>query len=137
MANTGHDWDSDFTAIDASIVLTTGGTVQDTSAVQDNDVKSGCEISIDADYSNHAKATGGLKIYIFRRIKGSTYEGFSDAGWLFEMTFAQNGTRRRTFSVPPDMTSKFKVGLEWLNTTGGSNVTVATAISQADIPVAS
>lgn len=137
MANTGHDWATTWTAIDAAITLTTGGAVQDTSAAQSNDLKSACEISIDADYSNHAKATGGLVVYIFRDVDGTDYEGFSDAAWSFEMPFVQNGTRRRTFAVPPNMVSKFKVGLEWLNTTGGSSVTVATGIRQADIPVAS
>jgi hypothetical protein len=136
MANTGHDWGS-WVAVDAAITLTTGGTVQDTSAAQSNDIKSACEISIDADYSNHAKATGGLKIYIFRDVDGSDFEDFDDAGWSFEMPFTQNGTNRRTFSVPPDAVGDFKIGLEWLNTTGGSSVTVATGIRQADVPVAS
>lgn len=135
MGNTGHDW-GDWATIDAAIVLTTGGDVQDTSDAQSNDGKSACEVSIDADYSNHAKATGGLVVHIFRDVNGADYEGFDDAAWSFEMAFVQNGTRRRTFSIPPEMVGDFKVALEWLNTTGGSSVTVATGIRQADIPVA-
>jgi hypothetical protein len=137
MANTGQDWDAAWTEIDAAIALTTGGTVQDTSAAQSNDLKSACEISIDTDYSNHAQATGGLLVYIFRDINGTDYETFGDGGWAFEMPFTQNGTNRRSFAVPTDITSSFKIGLEWLNTTGSSVATTRTAIRQADIPLAS
>ena len=137
MANTGHDWDAAWTEIDAAVALTQGGTVQDTSAAQSNDLKSACEISIDTDYSNHAKATGGLVVYIFRDINGTDYETFADNPFSFEMPFTQNGTNRRTISVPPDMTSSFKIGLEWLNSTGSAVATTRTMIRQADIPVAS
>ena len=136
MANTGHDWGS-WTVIDAAIVLTTGGTVSDTSAVIDLDKLSGCEVSIDADYSNHAKATGGLEIKILRDIDGTDYEADADEPWGFEMPFVQSGTRRRTFNVDPGQVSKFKLLLKWLNTTADSNVTVATAYKKADVPVAS
>lgn len=137
MGNTGHDWEAAWTEIDAAIVLTQGGAASDTSDAQSNDLKSACEISIDTDYSNHAKATAGLFVYIFRDINGTDYEDESDGPWGFEMPFTQNGTNRRTFAVPPDMTSSFKIGLVWLNSTGSSVATVRTMIRQADIPVAS
>lgn len=137
MPNTGHDWDADFTTIDAAVVLTTAGTVEHTSAVQDNDIKSGCIISIDTDYSAHAKATGGLEVYIFRHIGGAVYEDFDSGGFKFEMPFDESGTRRRAFAVGAAMTNKFKVGLKWLNTTGSAVATTKTAIMQADVPLAS
>ncbi len=137
-ANSGHDWDTNWTADGSSpFTLTQGGAVQATSAAIFNDVKSGCEVSIDADYSNHAKATGGLIVYIFRDINGTAYETFGDGGFAFEMEFTQNGTNRRTIPVPPGMTSRFKVGLEWLNSTGSSEVVIALNFRQADIPLAS
>ena len=137
MANTGQDWAASWTTVDASIALTTGGTTTDTSAAQSNDLKSACEISIDVDYSNHALSGTGLLVYILRDINGTDYESSADGAWSFEMPFTQNGTHRRSFAVPPDMTSSFKIGLDWQNATGSSVATVATSIRQADIPLAS
>ena len=138
MANTGHKYDTSWTEIDAAIVLTQGGTTQDTSAAQSNDLKTACEISIDTDYSNHALAAGtALTVYIFRDINGTDYETFADGAFAFEMPFTQNGTNRRAISVPPGMTSRFKIGLEWTNSTASSVATTRTMIRQADFPVAS
>jgi hypothetical protein len=137
MADTGYNWDAGWTVIDAAIVLTQGGTDDDTSAVIDLDGKAACEISIDADYSNHAKATGGLFIFVLRDIDGTSYETEADGPWGFEMPFLQNGTRRRCFNVDCSQISEFKLYLDWDNSTGSSSVTVATAVKYATIPVAS
>lgn len=138
MPNTGHDWEAAWTEIDTAVVLTTGATILHTTSVPlSNDLKSACEISIDVDYSDHAKATGGLIVHIFRDINGTDYETFGDGSFAFEMAFTQDGTNRRTIPIPPGMTSKFRIGLEWLNTTPNAVATIATSIRQADIPVAS
>lgn len=136
MANTGYDWGAYADAI-ATTVLTTGGSVTATSAAQDMDIKAACEISVDADYSNHAKATGGLKIYILGDINGTDYEVVADLPFGFEMVFTQNGTNRRVFPVDPKQYGSFKVHAVWENTTASSNVSVTVKIRTADIPVAS
>ena len=137
MADTGYNWDAGWTVIDAAIVLTQGGTIIDTSAVIDCDGKAACEISIDADYSNHAKATGGLFIYVLRDIDGTSYEVEADLPWGFEMPFTQAGTHRRCFTVDCSQISEFQIHLDWDNSTGSSAVTVATAVKYATIPAAS
>jgi hypothetical protein len=137
MADTGYNWDAGWTAIDAAILLDQSGTTEDTSAVIDCDGKAACEISIDADYSNHAKATGGLFVYILRDIDGTSYETEDDEPWGFEMPFLQAGTRRRTFSIDVSQISEFKILLDWDNSTASSQVTVATGKKYATIPVAS
>ena len=65
MADTGYNWDDTWTAIDAAVALTQGETTTDNSDTIDLDGKAACLISIDTDYSNHAKATGGLNAIFF------------------------------------------------------------------------
>ena len=137
MGGTGYNWDASWTILDAAITLMQGGTTEDTSAVVNCDGKAACEVSIDADYSNHAKATGGLFVYILRDVNGTSYETEDDNPWGFEMPFTQNDTNRRTFSVDVSQVSKFKVMLDWDNSTGSSSVVVATAYKFATIPAAS
>jgi len=139
MADTGYNWDASWSVIDAAITLTQGGTTSDASAALDLDGKAACLISIDADYSNHAKADGGLNVYIARETGDGSYEvpSTGDPSWGFEMPFTQNNTNRRTFFLSAAQVQKFKVYLEWENTTGSSSVTVQTDIKYATIPVAS
>ena len=137
MADTGYNWDDSWTTIDAAIALTTGGTIADTSDAISLDGKAACEVSIDVDYSDHAKATDGLHVYILRDVNGTDYEDVDDLPWGFEMEFTQNGTNRRVFSVDPGMISRFKVYLAWGNTTSSSVATVATSYRCATIPAAS
>ena len=137
MADTGFNWDAAWSAIDAAIVLTQGGTVTDTSDAISLDGKAACEVSIDADYSDHAKATAGLSVYLLRDVNGTDYEAVTDLPWGFEMIFTQNSTNRRTFTVDPGSVGSFKILLVWGNTTGSSAVTVATSVRYATIPVAS
>jgi len=136
MANTGHTWAA-WSTIDAAIALTTAGTVNDTSAEIDISGKSACEVSIDVDYSDHAKATDGLHIYILRDVNGTDFEAVADLPWGFEVEFLQNGTRRRTFTVDPGSMGSFKVYLEWGNTTASSVATIATSYRTASVPLAS
>jgi len=136
MADTGYNWDAAWTPIDAAITLTTGATVDDTSAVISLDGKAACEVSIDADYSDAAMTGAGLKVYLLRDVNGTDYEALLDQPWHFEMPFAQNLTRRRAFKVDPSDMGSFKILLYWWNTTA-SSVVVATSVRYATIPVAS
>ena len=137
MADTGFNWDASWTVLDAAIVLTQGGTTTDTSAAVSLDVKAACEVSIDVDYSNHAKATAGLTVYVLRDVNGTDYEAIADGPWGFEMAFTQSGTNRKTFHVDPGIAGSFKIYLNWGNTTGSSVATVATSYRTATIPLAS
>ena len=137
MANTGHDWAAAWTTLDAAITLTQGGTTTDTSAEVSLDLKSACEFSIDADYSDHSKTTAGLRVYVLRDVNGTDFEASADNPWGFEMPWTQNSTNRRTFSIDPGMVGSFKILLDWGNTTASSSVTVATSYRTADVPVAS
>ncbi len=136
MADTGYNWDAAWSPIDAAIVLTQGGTTTDSSATLDLDGKAAALISIDADYSDDAKATGGLFVYIFRETGDGSFEAEIDAPWGFEMPFVQNGVGRVTFQLSASQFQKFKVFLDWDNSTGGAVVTVRTDIKYATIPVA-
>ena len=137
MADTGFNWDAAWTPIDAAIVLTTGGTITDASATIDLDGKAACLISIDADYSNHAKATGGLFVHILRETGDGSFESAADGAWGFVMPFLQAGTRRRVFFLNGGQYQKFQVYLWWKNTTASAVATVQTDVKYATIPVAS
>ena len=137
MADTGYNWDAAWTVIDAAIVLTQGATDTDTSAEQDLDGKAAALISIDVDYSNHVKATGGLSIFLLRETGDDSDESEADGAWGFEMKFTQNGTNRKVFVVSAADFQKFKIHLDWDNSTGSSVATVRTDIKFATIPVAS
>lgn len=137
MADTGYNWDANWTVIDAAITLTTGGTITDQSAEIDLDGKAACLISLDIDYSDHAKATAGLSVSIKRDIDDTVYESASGASVKFEAPFTQNSTERITISLSAQEFQKFVLVLDWGNTTASSSVTVATAVKYATIPVAS
>ena len=137
MADTGYNWDAAWTTIDEVIVLTTGGTDTDISAAISLKGKAACEVSIDADYSDHAKLTAGLSVYLLRDINGTDYESPGDLPWGFEMPFTQLASNRRSFTVDPALMGSFKIYLAWGNTTESSNVTVATSYRCATVPAAS
>jgi hypothetical protein len=136
LANTGYDWGS-FSTLQNAVTLTRGGTVSDTSDAVSLDLKAGCEVGIDAAYSNHAKATAGLSVYVLRSYDGTNYEVVGDLPWGFEMPFTQNASHYRVFSIDPGATGSFKLLLVWGNTTASSNVTVTTAYRTADVSAAS
>ncbi|MBW2093283.1 MAG: hypothetical protein JRI80_00205 [Deltaproteobacteria bacterium] len=131
MSDISQNWDASFSVIDAAITLTEGVTESNTSAELDLDGKSVSIVTIDADYSDHAKATGGLVIRIIRAIDASDYESDDGAAIMFEMPFTQNGTERKSFPLSANQFSKFKLKMDWLNSTSGSSVTIATAIKYA------
>lgn len=137
MPDTGYNWDDAWSAIDAAIVLTQGGTTTDLSAEIDLDGKAACLISIDTDYSNHAKATAGLSVFIARETGDGSFEAEADGPWGFEMPFTQNGTNRKVFFLSAAQFHKFKILLDWDNSTGSSVATTRTDIKYATIPVAS
>lgn len=137
MADTGFNWEADWTVLDAEIVLTVGGTITDQSAEIDCDGKSSIMISIDTDYSDHAKATGGLTITLLRDVDDTVYESANGAAITFEMPFTQNATERKTIVVDCSKIQKFVLVQDWLNTTANGVATTATAYKFSTVPVAS
>ena len=136
MADTGYNWETNWTVLDAAIALTQGGTITDTSAEIDLDGKAAILISFDTDYSNHAKATSGLTISILRDVDDTAYESLSGAALRFEMPFTQSGTERKTIFLSGEQFQKIVVQQDWGNTTGSAVATTATAYKFATIPVA-
>ena len=134
MGDTGYNFDDSWTTLQNGVVLTQGGTVEDVSSAIAMDVKASVEIAVKAVYSNHAKATAGLKVYI-ERDANDAYEDDADAPFGWEMVFTQNGTNRQTVLFGP--ASNLKVHLVWGNTTASSSVTVTTSYKKATIPLAS
>jgi len=137
MADTGYNWDANWSVIDAATVLTTGGTITDQSAEIDLDGKAACLISFDTDYSDHDKATAGLSISIKRDIDDTVYESANGAAVKFEMPFTRNATERKTIFLSAQQFQKFVITQDWGNTTESAVATTATAIKYATIPVAS
>lgn len=137
MPDTGYNWDAAWTAVDAAIALTQGGTTTDSSAALSLDGKAGCLISIDTDYSNHARASGGLFVFIIRETGDGSYEAEADGPWGFEMPFTQNGTQRVVFALNAGVYDTFKIHLDWDNSTGSSVATTRTDIKYSTIPLAS
>ena len=137
MPDTGYNWEAAWTEIDAAIALTVAGTIQDISAKIDLDGKAACLISVDTDYSDHAKATAGLSIKILRDIDNTVYESTKGASINFEMPFTQNATERKTIFLSAQQFQKFVIQQDWGNTTENGVATTATAIKYATIPVAS
>ena len=137
MADTGYNWDAGWTEVVAANALTQGGTTTYTSDVISLDGKAACEISIDTDYSDHAKATGGLHVYILRELGTGDYEAEVDGPWGFEMPFQQNSFGRRAFTLEADKWNDFKIHLDWDNSTGSAVATSDIDIRYATVPPAS
>jgi hypothetical protein len=136
MADTGYNWGAWTQCGVEAVVLTTAGTILEISDAIDLDGKAACEVSIEATYSNHAKATGGLEIAILGECN-ATYQAQADIGAGFEMIFTQNATNRERISVDPQQWGTFKIMHDWNNTTASSTVTITTRYRTATIPVAS
>lgn len=137
MADTGFNWEANWTVLDAAITLTQAGTITDQSDEIDCDGKSSILISIDSDYSAHAKATAGLSISILRDVDDTVYESAQGAAVTFEMPFTQSNTERKTFALDVSKFQKIVLVQDWGNTTGSSAVTTATAYKFSTVPVAS
>lgn len=136
MPNTGYDWNS-FVVLQNAVTLTTGGTLTNTSTTVSLDKAAGCEVTVSAAYSNHARATGGLQVSLLRTRDGTNWQVAADLPVAVEMVFTQNATRDYVFSVDPGLIPEFRILLTWLNTTASSSVTVTTRYRLADVPVAS
>lgn len=137
MADTGYNWDAGWTEVIAGNALTVGGTIVYTSGVLSLDGKAACEISIDTDFSDHARLTGGLNVYILRECGTGDYESEVDGPWGFEMTYNQNGASRKVFALSGSQYNDFKIHLDWDNTTANGVATTDIDIRYATIPVAS
>ena len=136
MADTGYNWGAWMQCGVEAVVLTTNGTILKISDAIDLDGKAACEVSVEATYSNHAKATGGLEVAILREAN-ATYQVQADSPLGWEMVFTQADTRRDVFSVSPQEVGTFKVMHDWNNTTASSTVTITTRYRTATVPVAS
>ena len=137
MADSGYNW-ADTWSDEYTGTLTQGGTTEHPSDAISLDGKAAICISVDADYSNHAKATGGLFVHILRDINGTDYEVKADSPYGFEMVFTQNGTNRTQFCLDAaQFGPSIKILLDWDNSTASSAVTVATKYKLATIPAAS
>ena len=137
MADTGYNWDASWTTLSGSVVLTQGGTTTATLDQQDLDGKAAALISVDTDYSDHAKATAGLSVFLLQEAGDGSDEAEADGPWGFEMPFTQNATNRKVFSVSAADFQKFKIHLDWDNSTASSVSTSDVRIKFATIPVAS
>ncbi len=135
MPDTGYKWGAWTQCGVEAVVLTTGATILEISDAIDLDVIAACEVSIEATYSDHAKATGGLEIAVLGECNG-TYQVQADIGTGLEMIFTQNATRRLSFPVDPKYRGKFKIMHDWNNTTASSNVTITTRYRTATVPKA-
>ena len=134
MADTGFNFEDTWTTLQNGVTLTQGGTVENVSDAVSLDGYVGAEIAIKAVYSDHAKATAGLSVYI-ERDANDAYEDDADGPFGFEMPFTQNSTHRRTILIGAH--SNLKVHLVWGNTTGSSAVTVTTSYKKVSVPAAS
>lgn len=138
MADTGYNWDAAWTEVVAATAQQEGeASIVYTSDTLSLDGKAACEISIDTDYSNHPKATGGLFVYILRECGTGDYEAEADGPWGFEMAFTQSGTNRKVFALSGSQFNDFKIHLDWDNSTTDAVATTDIDIRYATIPAAS
>jgi len=138
MPDTGYNWDTNWATLEASLAQQEG----EASATHqldevDLDGKAACLISIDSDYSDHAKATGGLQVSVLRDVDDTVYESEAGAAVNFEMPFTQNDTERKTIFLSAQQFQKFVLYLNWANTTTDAIVTSTVLIKYATVPVAS
>ena len=144
MANTGFDWETEWTVVASNILLTQGGDVQyspedDPSDIVelDLDIQAACLLSIDTDYSADALSGTGLVVTIRRDVNGTDWETSDAAAISFEMPFTNGGSARRAISLSASQFHKFIVQLDWSNATGGSTANTNIKVKYASIPVAS
>lgn len=128
MASQSFNWGS-WNAIDTSLAINHGA--DDTSDAISLDNVAACEVSISVVYSNHAIAQG-VMVYLCRDLDGTNYEGENDNPWGFEMPYAQNATRRRTFTVDPSRLGGFKLLLTY-DGVASSTATVTTKYRTATV----
>ena len=135
MATGTYKWNDSWTTIQNGVVLTQGGTTTDLSSEVDVDNHAEILLSVTAVYSNHAKATAGLSIYIRRDVDDTNYETVEGAAVAFEMPFEQNATQYKAISFSVANFDQFKVYACWGNTTASSAVTVTTRWKYANMDI--
>jgi len=129
----GFDYADTFTTLTNAVALTQGGTIVDTSAAVDLDGKASMAVSVEAVYSDHAKAGAGLSVSVLRNIDNTNYEDNNSGALNFEMPFVQNTTVRKGFAISVGDFDKIKIRLDWGNTTSSSSVTVTVRYKLSDI----
>lgn len=138
MAGTGFDWEANWTELLASQAQQEGETTEDVTTDEvDLDGKAGCLISFDTDYSDHARATGGLEVYVLRDVNETVWETVGGASMLFEMPFTRNATERKTIALSGEQFQKFVIYLKWANSTTDAIATTVINIKYSTVPVAS
>lgn len=135
MATGTIKWEANWTTIDAAMVLTEGVKTTDLSDEVDAGDHIHALLSIDADYSNDVLATTGLSVTILHDVNGTDYETEQGASTKIAIPFTQNGREAKVIRLSVGEFEKFKIQLDWGNTTAGSIVTVATMIKYADMDI--
>ena len=122
-------WDSIWSATSIASSTVTNGSNATTAAIS-NDTKVGTEISVTVAYGG--TATQGVLVNVLRMVDDSpTFESATnDAPWGFAMPFATSTTFHRTFTVPSDRISKFKV---YVANSAGASVTATVNYRQFTI----
>ena len=72
-------------------------------------------------------ATEGVRVYVFRDVDGTNYEAVIDNPWTVMMAYATSVSRRKTFFVPGDQVSRFKIHL---TNDAGAQVTATVTYQQ-------
>ena len=104
MVNTGFEWgdwelvpDDINPSIDWNNIEIDHGDDK-TSGIMNLDVKAGCEVGVDVQYSAHAVAEG-LKVHVLREVSNEIFEDEDSGPWGVKLNYANNGRRFKTFSV--------------------------------------
>ena len=139
MADTGYNWDADWTTLRSSVELVEGGTISDTGEANEVDLdnKAACLLSIVASYSDDALVVGGLVMTLRRDIDDVVWETKNASSLTFEMPFAQNDDAQKTIVLSAAQFQKLVIQGDWGNDTVGSIVSYDIRIKYATIPLAS
>lgn len=127
MTSINPSWPASWTATDISATSVDDASSASTSAIS-NDDKIATEVSLEVTYGTTADE--GVKIYILRDVDGTDFENPNDNPWGFQMPYTTSTTHRRTFNVPAERTSKFKVHI---SNDSGAAVTATIRYKQATI----
>ena len=131
MTSVVPNWDASWTTTSINNSTITDGNTATTAAI-DNDLKAVTEISVEVTYDN-TTATEGLKVYILRDIDGTDFEAVADNPTGFQLAVSVSGTHRKTFPIPGDRISKFKVHVT--NDSGASVTSTSVRYRQATIDI--
>ncbi len=130
MTSVVPNWDTSWTTTSINNSTITDTSTATTAAI-DNDLKAVTEISVEVTYGS--TATEGVKVYILRDIDGTDFEAVADNPTGFQMAVTVGATRRKTFPIPGDRISKFKVHIT--NDSGDSVSNTSVRYRQATIDI--